>query len=85
MTSYAADPVANGLVASLTHPGGNVTGIAWLFRDMGAKQLEFLREVVPGLSRVAVLWNASNPGQNRPRVRAMEALAQSAGGQLQVL
>ena len=85
VTIYAADPVANGLVTSLTHPKGNVTGVAWLFRDMGAKQLEFLREVVPGLLRVAVLWNASNPGQNRPRVRAMETLAQSAEIQLQML
>ena len=44
VTIYAADPVANGLVTSLTHPEGNVTGVAWLFRDMGAKQLEFLQE-----------------------------------------
>lgn len=85
VTIYAADPVESGLVASLTEPGGNVTGVAWLFRDMGAKQLELLREVVPELSRVSVLWNASNPGQNEPRVRAMQALALSIGVQLQVL
>ncbi len=77
VTVYVADPVENGLAASLAHPGGNVTGIVWLFDDLGAKQLELLQEVVPGLSRVAVLWHAANPGQNTPRVRAMERLSQS--------
>ncbi len=79
LTVYVADPVGNGLAENLTHPGGNVTGIAWLFDDLGAKQLELLQEVVPGLSRVAVLWHAGDPGQNAPRVRAVERLAQSAG------
>ncbi len=77
VTIYATDPVANGLAASLTHPGGNVTGVTWLFRDLGAKQLELLREVVPELSRIAVLWNGDNPRQSLPRVRAMEILAQA--------
>jgi putative tryptophan/tyrosine transport system substrate-binding protein len=51
------DPVATGLVASLARPGGNVTGLSIISPELSGKRLELLREVVPGLSRVAVLWN----------------------------
>lgn len=85
VTMFVADPIENELATSLAHPGGNVTGLAWLFSDLGAKQLELLREIVPELSRVAILWNADNPGQNVARVHAMEKLAQSAGIQLLTL
>jgi len=51
------DPVGTGLVASLARPGGNVTGLANVSADLSGKRLELLREVVPGLSRVALLWN----------------------------
>jgi putative ABC transport system substrate-binding protein len=57
----AIDPVGTGLIASLAHPGGNITGLAVLNAETSAKRLELLREVVPGLSRGAVLWNAGNP------------------------
>jgi putative tryptophan/tyrosine transport system substrate-binding protein len=57
----AIDPVGTGLIASLAHPGGNVTGLAVLNAELSAKRLELLREVVAGLSRAAVLWNAANP------------------------
>jgi putative ABC transport system substrate-binding protein len=57
----AIDPVGTGLIASLAHPGGNVTGLAVLNAETSAKRLELPREVVPGLSRGAVLWNAANP------------------------
>jgi putative ABC transport system substrate-binding protein len=57
----AIDPVGAGLVASLARPGGNVTGNAVLYPELSTKRLEFLKEVVPGLSRVVVLWNAANP------------------------
>jgi putative tryptophan/tyrosine transport system substrate-binding protein len=57
----AGDPVAAGLVASLASPGGNVTGMSLMSSDLGAKRLELLREVLPQLSRVAVLWNVDNP------------------------
>jgi putative ABC transport system substrate-binding protein len=57
----AIDPVGTGLIASLAHPGGNVTGLAVLNAETSAKRLELLREAVPGLSRGAVLWNAANP------------------------
>ena len=57
----AIDPVGTGLIASLAHPGGNITGLAVLNAETSAKRLELLREVVPGLSRGAVLWNSANP------------------------
>jgi putative tryptophan/tyrosine transport system substrate-binding protein len=57
----ASDPVGTGLVASLARPGGNVTGLANQISDTGGKKLEFLREVVPGLRRLAILANVGNP------------------------
>jgi putative tryptophan/tyrosine transport system substrate-binding protein len=56
------DPVGSGLVASLSRPGGNVTGLSNQVSETGGKKLEFLREVVPGLHRLAILANVSNPG-----------------------
>ena len=55
------DPVANGFVDSWARPGGNITGVATLTQDLNAKRLELLKEVVPGLSRVAVLWAPDDP------------------------
>jgi ABC-type uncharacterized transport system substrate-binding protein len=57
----AIDPVGAGLVASLARPGGNVTGLSAIHPDLVGKRLELLKDVVPGLSRVVVLWNAANP------------------------
>jgi putative tryptophan/tyrosine transport system substrate-binding protein len=57
----AGDPVATGLVASLARPGNNVTGMSLMSSELGAKRLELLGEVLPRLSRVAVLWNVDNP------------------------
>jgi putative ABC transport system substrate-binding protein len=56
----AIDPVGAGLVASLARPGGTVTGNAILYAELSTKRLELLKEVVPGLARVVVLWNAAN-------------------------
>ena len=53
----SSDPVGTGLVASLARPGGNVTGLSTLSPELSGKRLELLREAVPGLSRVAFLWN----------------------------
>ena len=61
--AVSADPVGTGLVASLGRPGGNVTGVSILAPDVGGKRLELLREALPKLSRVAVLWNAAYPGK----------------------
>ena len=58
----ANDPIGTGLVASLARPGGNVTGLANQMSDTSGKKLEFLREVVPGLRRLAIMVNAGNPG-----------------------
>ena len=55
-----ADPVAFGFVASLARPGGNVTGFAFLLPELSGKRLQLLKDAIPGLSRVAVLWNAIN-------------------------
>jgi putative ABC transport system substrate-binding protein len=54
------DPVANGLVTSLARPGGNVTGLSNLTRDLAGKRVEILREVIPGLRRLAILANVAN-------------------------
>ena len=56
-----SDPVASGLVTSLARPGGNVTGTSATVADIVGKQLELLREMLPGVSRVAALWNPANP------------------------
>jgi putative ABC transport system substrate-binding protein len=57
----AGDPVGSGLVASLARPGGNVTGLSNQQADLAAKRLELLREVVPGLRRLAIMANIGNP------------------------
>src|SRR5678810_12115 len=56
------DPVGNGFVASLARPGGNITGLSTLAPELSGKQLELLKEIVPKLSRVAVLGNSTDPG-----------------------
>jgi putative tryptophan/tyrosine transport system substrate-binding protein len=57
-----ADPVKSGLVASLARPGGNVTGLSFMPDELGAKSIEILREALPGISRVGVLYQGDNPG-----------------------
>jgi putative ABC transport system substrate-binding protein len=57
----SADPVGSGLVASLAHPGGNVTGLTNMVTDLTAKRLQLLKEAIPRLARVAVLWNPATP------------------------
>lgn len=57
----AINPVESGVVASLAHPGGNVTGGAAQTAVLSAKRLEILKELVPGLSQAAILWNGANP------------------------
>jgi putative ABC transport system substrate-binding protein len=59
------DPVGNGFVASLSRPGGNITGLATLAPEVSGKRLELLKEIVPKLSRVAVFGTSSNPGNTQ--------------------
>jgi putative ABC transport system substrate-binding protein len=59
--ALANDPLGTGVVASLARPGGNVTGLSLQATDLAGKRLELLREVVPGLRRLAILANAGNP------------------------
>lgn len=56
------DPVGSGIVASLARPGGNVTGLSLLDADLDGKRIEILKEAVPGLMRIAMLWSPSDPG-----------------------
>ncbi|HJX17092.1 MAG TPA: ABC transporter substrate-binding protein [Acidiferrobacterales bacterium] len=58
---FAADPDATGFAKSLARPGGNITGMSMQNRELGAKRLELLKEAVPDIRRVAVLWDSSNP------------------------
>src|SRR5262249_27703181 len=69
------DPVGTGLVASLSRPGGNITGMSVLSAEMAAKRLELLREVVPTMSRLAILVDDRNPvnGEEMPGVQAAAA------------
>ena len=72
------DPVALGIAAGLAHPGGNLTGLAILSRELTSKRLQLLKETVPRLSRVAVLWNPANPG-NVLMLREVETACQTLG------
>jgi putative ABC transport system substrate-binding protein len=74
----AGDPVKSGLVSSLARPGGNVTGLSYNNADMGPKRIQLLREIVPGLSRAAVLSNSTNPGHT-PQIPALEAAGTELG------
>jgi putative ABC transport system substrate-binding protein len=67
------DPVGTGLVSSLAKPGGNITGLATLIPELSAKRLELLKEAFPHISRVAVLYNPSNPAKERDWQETMEA------------
>jgi putative tryptophan/tyrosine transport system substrate-binding protein len=67
------DPVGSGIVPSLAHPGGNVTGLSTLATDLSAKRLELLHEIVPGMSHLAMLWNDTNPSMALSAQRTQEA------------
>lgn len=69
------DPIGMGFVASLAHPGGNTTGIAFQDSELSAKRLDLLRGVVPNLTRVAILWNQAGGGHDA--LAAVEAAAKT--------
>ena len=69
----AADPVTDGLVPNLARPGGNVTGLSLLFPELVGKCLELLKQAVPGVSRVAVLWQPGGLGERTEKDMLKEA------------
>ncbi len=82
--SVVLDPVGSRLVTSLARPEGNITGLSIMASDIVGKQFQMLREVVPSVSRVAVLWNPANPG-SAPQLREAEAAGRALKMQLQAL
>ena len=80
----AIDPIATGLVQSLSRPGGNITGLTALFTDLMGKRLEFLQEAFPSISRVALISHINNPGHEQ-YVREAERAAKLLGITLQTL
>jgi putative ABC transport system substrate-binding protein len=80
----AGDPVATGLVDGLARPGGNITGVTELSTELSAKRLEILRDALPALTRVAMLWNAADLGMTL-RYRSAEDAARVLGVKVQTL
>jgi len=76
--TVTGDPVAVGLVTNLARPGGNLTGASFFFPEMAAKRLQLLKELIPALRRVTVVWNPGN-AVHGPTVKAVEAAAKSFG------
>jgi len=77
-----ADPLGSGHVSSLARPGGNITGISLMMTETNVKLLEMLMEALPGLSRIAIVWDPVTPS-HRPGLEALEAAARARGIQLQ--
>ncbi len=81
----AVDPVADGLVTSLARPGGNVTGVSSLVSELVGKWLELLKQAVPGISRVAVLWHPGTLGERTEKdmLKGADVAARGLGMRLQ--
>ena len=79
----SADPVADRLVASLARPGSNVTGMSTMTAELGSKRLELLKEVVPGVARVAVIWNPAI--SSNLELQATRAAARTLGVTLKLM
>jgi putative ABC transport system substrate-binding protein len=84
VVSGAGDPVATGLVDGLARPGGNITGVTELGTELSAKRLEILRDALPALTRVAMLWNAADLGMTL-RYRSADEAARVLGLTVQTL
>ncbi len=82
LLAHVGDPVALGLVATLARPGGNATGVSVIGVEFAGKQLALLKEAVPGLARVAVLWNPTNPGRG---VQVLQVAAPTLGVKLHLV
>jgi putative ABC transport system substrate-binding protein len=83
--AYVSDPIGAGLIASLAHPGGNVTGTAGVTAILFAKQLELLKEIMPNASHFAVLSNPANVAFQTQRIKEITAAAHTLGVELQLL
>jgi len=75
------DPVGTGDAASLAHPGGNVTGLTIMGTDLSAKQIQLMRDIVPGMTRLAVVWNSTTPSHG-PALEQIDAAARLLGIEL---
>jgi putative tryptophan/tyrosine transport system substrate-binding protein len=82
--TFDSDPVGSGSIASLARPGGNITGLSTLAPEISGKQLELLKEIVPRLSRVAVLGSSTTPG-NTQALKEVELAAGAFGVKVQYL
>jgi ABC-type uncharacterized transport system substrate-binding protein len=82
VVATSTDPVRSQLIASLAHPGGNLTGVTFVFDELAAKRVELLKEVMPRLSRLAVLWDPTHVDNDFPQV---EVAARRLGLHLQSL
>ena len=87
IVATAADPVGSGLITSLARPGGNVTGLSGLAPELVGKRLELLKQVVPGASRIAVLWHRGGFSErtDREMLREAEVAARAVGVRLHVV
>src|SRR5882724_6165874 len=77
-------PLGSGIISSLARPEGNVTGLSNMSTDLIGKLFELLKQAVPEISQIAVLWNPSNPS-SEPQLREAEAAARALGMRLQAL
>jgi putative tryptophan/tyrosine transport system substrate-binding protein len=80
-----SDPIAEGWAVSLARPGGNVTGLTATHPEMGGKKLELLKEMIPGLARVAVIWDPSRAGSPATFASSMRPVARALGLDLQMI
>ena len=80
----ATDPVGSGFVTALSRPGGRITGLSSQFSEVGGKRLQLLKEAIPGVFRVALLWDPTEPGR-RAEVNVIEAAARALEVPLQLL
>jgi putative ABC transport system substrate-binding protein len=79
-----ADPIGSGHIASLAQPGGNITGLSLMMTETNVKLLELFKEVIPGLTRVAVIWDPATPSHG-PGLKAVEAAGRALGLQIQAV
>jgi putative tryptophan/tyrosine transport system substrate-binding protein len=79
------DPVESGLIASLAHPGGNVTGTSSLSAEIVGKQFQLLKEITPNASRFTAIWNPANPVWQALQLKHAKAAARALGIELQIL